>query len=355
MKILYVRIDLKQGNGGYFVCERNLRTLRKIAGTDGVDICLIPRMTMRSVGLSLLRLGSYGVSCGLERRIADQAVKGGYDLVFLEGTLFGTLVRKLRNRGVASVIFAHNVDSELYRQRYKIHHNLVTAIQYRFVLYNEGLSVCHADGLIVLTRRDTEGMERRFGRTPDVVLPITCPEVPMEGAAKYFSRPYCLFVGSDFFPNVEGMKWFITQVAPRIAYDVRVVGSCCKNPILTGLQLPDNVYLEGFVDDLSAYYRGASFVIAPIFSGSGMKTKTVEAMSYGKTIVGTDEAFVGIDCDYSRIGGLCRNADEFVRCIAGLKPELVNPYTEELFSNGFTDLEFEKQLKYFFSIMNGYG
>lgn len=351
MKILYVRIDLERGNGGYFVCERNLRALRKIAGTDGVDVALIPRMTMRSVGLSLLRLGSYGVSRRLERQIVDQAVGGGYDCVFLEGTLFGTLVRRLRKRGVSAVIFAHNVDSELYRQRYENHHSLVAAIQYRFVLYNERLSVRHAAGLIVLNCRDAEGMERRFGRKPDAILPITCPEVPLEGVAKSFSRPYCLFVGSDFFPNVEGIGWFITQVAPRIAYDVRVVGSCCKNPALGGLSLPDNVYLEGFVDDLSAYYRGAAFVVAPIFSGSGMKTKTVEAMSYGKSIVGTDEAFVGIDCDYARIGGLCRNADEFVRCIESLRIELRNPYTEELFNNGFTDLIFEQRLENFLSII----
>ena len=351
MKILYVRIDLERGNGGYFVCARNLRALRKIAGTDEVDVVLIPRMTMRSVGLSLFRLGSYGVSCGLEQRIVEQAVGGGYDFVFLEGTLFGTLVRKLRKRGVATVVFAHNVDSELYRQRYEGHRSLVTAIQYRFVFYNERLSVRHAAGLIVLNLRDAEGMERRFGRKPDAILPITCPEVPLEGAAKCFSRPYCLFVGSDFFPNVEGIKWFITRVAPRIAYDVRVVGSCCKNPALAGLSLPDNVYLEGFVDDLSAYYRGAAFVVAPIFSGSGMKTKTVEAMSYGKSIVGTDEAFVGIDCDYARIGGLCRNADEFVRCIESQRVELRNPYTEELFNNGFTDLIFEQRLENFLSII----
>lgn len=352
MKILYVRIDLERGNGGYFVCARNLRALRKIAGTDEVDVVLIPRMTMRSVGLSLFRLGSYGVSCGLEQRIVEQAAGGGYDFVFLEGTLFGTLVRKLRKRGVATVVFAHNVDSELYRQRYEGHRSLVTAIQYRFVLYNVRLSVRHVRGLVVLNRRDAEGMEHCFGRVPDAILPITCPQIPVQGAAKSFSRPYCLFVGSDFFPNVEGIEWFVTQVAPHIDYDVRVVGSCCKNPALAGLPLPGNVYLEGFVDDLSAYYRGAAFVVAPIFSGSGMKTKTVEAMSYGKTIVGTDEAFVGIDCDYARIGGLCRNADEFVRCIAALKAELVNPYTEELFKSRFTDVIFEQRLEEFLSTMS---
>lgn len=347
MKILYVRIDLERGNGGYFVCERNLRALRNIAGEGQVDVCLIPRMSMRSVALSLLRLGSYGVSLALERRIVHQVVNGGYDYVFLEGTLFGTLVRKLQRRAVPTVIFAHNVDSELYRQRYESHRSLLTALQYWFVHRNEELSLRRVTRLIVLNKRDAEGMQRRFGRTPDIILPITCPEVPIDGKQMRFDRPYCLFVGSDFFPNVEGMKWFIEQVVPHIAYDVRVVGSCCRNRALANLALPDNVYLEGFVKDLSAYYRGASFVIEPIFSGSGMKTKTVEAMSYAKTIIGTEEAFVGIDCDFARIGGLCRNADDFIRCIETLVPQKVNSYTQELFQSSFKDSIFERELQNF--------
>ena len=33
-----------------------------------------------------------------------------------------------------------------------------------------------------------------------------------------------------------------------------------------------------------------------------MKTKVIEAMSFGKSIIGTDEAFQGIECDYCRMG-----------------------------------------------------
>jgi len=34
-------------------------------------------------------------------------------------------------------------------------------------------------------------------------------------------------------------------------------------------------------------------VILPIISGSGMKTKTAEALMYGKSIIGIKEAFEG--------------------------------------------------------------
>lgn len=38
---------------------------------------------------------------------------------------------------------------------------------------------------------------------------------------------------------------------------------------------------------------GADVIIAPLFDGGGMKTKTVEALSYGKSIVATDEGLEG--------------------------------------------------------------
>ena len=42
---------------------------------------------------------------------------------------------------------------------------------------------------------------------------------------------------------------------------------------------------------------GAALVIAPIFDGSGMKTKVAEALMHGKHVVGTPEAFSGYAAD----------------------------------------------------------
>ena len=69
----------------------------------------------------------------------------------------------------------------------------------------------------------------------------------------------------------------------------------------------------GYVDDLSELYRNASAVVLPIISGSGMKTKTCEAMMYGKVIFGTAESFEGYLTTKDCI--LCDNDKEFVEKI----------------------------------------
>ena len=68
-----------------------------------------------------------------------------------------------------------------------------------------------------------------------------------------------------------------------------------------------------------------------------MKTKTIEAMSYGKTIIGTDECFQGIECDYSEIGALCNTAEEFIVAINNHDGSKHNKYTAELFESHFSN------------------
>jgi len=70
----------------------------------------------------------------------------------------------------------------------------------------------------------------------------------------------------------------------------------------------------GSVENLGEWYSLARFVIAPIFDGSGMKTKVAEALMHGKKVVGTLEAFSGYEAAPGA-GWVCRTADDFVASI----------------------------------------
>ena len=73
------------------------------------------------------------------------------------------------------------------------------------------------------------------------------------------------------------------------------------------------IEIHGFVEDLYTFYAKADCVIAPIFEGSGMKTKTTEALMWGKFIIGTKEAFCGFDIT-DDIGVCCENSEDFIKC-----------------------------------------
>src|SRR5215211_106650 len=107
-------------------------------------------------------------------------------------------------------------------------------------------------------------------------------------------EPYALFVGGAFYANQSGIKWFVENVVPEVSIKTCIVGKGLE--ALRGeLERDGKVEVVGAVDELGHWYRNAKVVIAPIFDGSGMKTKVAEALMYGKRIIGTREAFSGYE------------------------------------------------------------
>lgn len=95
------------------------------------------------------------------------------------------------------------------------------------------------------------------------------------------------------------------------------------------LEIPGKVEVVGFVNDLSEYYAKAQFVIAPIFDGSGMKTKVAEALMHGKRVVGTPDAFVGYEFAVGACW-VCHTADDFVEAIGRAQNEIKDLFDQSL-------------------------
>lgn len=53
----------------------------------------------------------------------------------------------------------------------------------------------------------------------------------------------------------------------------------------------------GFVDDAREFYRSMDVIINPNCGGTGLKIKSIEALAFGKALIATRDAMVGIDSD----------------------------------------------------------
>lgn len=337
LKVIYISAVSNQVSGGSSVIDRNLRLIKNIPNIN-LRVYRVPMQGKIGAVRSLLFGGNLILSNRDEKEILEILNSEQYDYVFQEGTTSGHLAKAISELGVKLIVFAHNVESLLYKERYENNKwNIIEALKYSLVKRNEKKSVLCCSKLISLTQRDSDYFYNIFGKQSDFIIPISFPKMEHFQQAKSSDDYYCLFVGSNFFPNNEGIRWFINNVAPNINIKVKVVGSCCKAipPIISDLQ--NKVELLGIVDDLDSMYQNAQFVVVPLFKGSGMKTKTIEAMSYGKTIFGTDECFQGIECDYNKIGGLCNTANEFIGKINDYSGGPYNEYTKSLFDNYYSN------------------
>lgn len=56
-----------------------------------------------------------------------------------------------------------------------------------------------------------------------------------------------------------------------------------------------NIVYAGFVDDIFEYFKAADIFLNPILSGGGVKTKAIEAIAYGSTVISTEFGAMGLD------------------------------------------------------------
>lgn len=347
-KVLFISRDYTLHNdGGSIVARRNLKFLKSI-GLD-VDEFIIPAPSLSTRIINLLLRQSYGDSYRLHKKL-KKYLHCEFDLIFFDGSLYGKYLQMFSYHGFRTCCFYHNVESSYYSDKYAVTGKLQDKLMIPFIQYNESLSTAYSSYVIMLNQRDSDDLMKTYGRAADFILPTSFKPLEIDISSyqneNEAPKPYLLFIGSKFFANYEGLDFLIKDIAPLIKYDIRVVGNVCD--FFKNTKLPDNVILEGQVKDLLPYYTNAECVIEPIFSGSGLKTKTIEALKYGKYIIGSKEAFEGIPSESVRdIGCICMTKSDYVDAINTLNCDKIHNHSLLLFNNVYSDTIQIERLKSF--------
>ena len=107
------------------------------------------------------------------------------------------------------------------------------------------------------------------------------------------------FIGSlDWRPNVEGLQWFLSTVWPGVqdrypdTFRIHIAGR--NMPVKIRDQASPNVIIHGEVADAIEFIQRYDYFVVPLFSGSGMRVKILEAMAMGKIVLSTDIGIEGI-------------------------------------------------------------
>ena len=238
-------------------------------------------------------LNSYGMNQLLKIFRSEK-----FQYVFIDNSVSGALIPRFKkiNPNIKVVCFFHDIEAdvmkrEIQQKRFFRKISLWTMIQ------NEKKSVTENATTIVLNNRDALCFETFYKKKPDAIIPciIPFPQIK-ECAGKHHAHDMLsiTFIGKDYWPNVQGLKWFIKSVIPllSIKYTFKVIGYGLEK-YQKEFETNNHIQVVGAVDDLSMYYINADVIVAPISDGGGMKVKTAEAFSFGKIFVGLDESLMG--------------------------------------------------------------
>lgn len=348
-KILFIGKNYKDGlvNGGNEVTKRNIEILSNFFNVE--EVLLEYKVSALKKLKDTLFLNSLSFNKEIKIKIENLIKHKEIKEVWIDNSLYGSVAKFIKSidSKIKVITFFHNIEYLYFKDKIKVE-GIQNTIMLPYSYVNEKRSLKFSDKIIVLNSRDNKILKKIYSKKADLILPLTLKDKYDEEKIKNIKnnkKPRALFVGSNFFANVDGIKWFIDNVLPKVEIDLIIVGSGMDN-LKDELENKSNkIKVLGFVDDIALEYAKADFVIAPIFKGSGMKTKTTEALMYGKTIYGTTEAFEGFELEYDKVGGVCNLKEEFVEKINKKLFSKNNRYSREIYLDKYSNISIINNLE----------
>ena len=337
MKALFISHELhnKSGSGEYLRAfqkcldnvfgKKNVITLdvmqKKVTLEETESIMYFETKSTIQKVIDLCLYDTTFFSKHFERELKRIILTNDIKIVFLGRSGYGGLIKYIKKikKNIKIVTIFHDIFPDVLRQGINLY-SAVSENMYICKVFNyfqncaECNSVKLSDVTIVLNEREKNLYEKHYKCSPSLIMPIFCTDrYDSERADKV--RSVCeplkiLFVGTFFKPNVDGINWFVKNVVPiiQVPFTLYLVGNGLEQ--LKEDKIYDNpkICVVGTVDDIDEWYYQADVVICPILEGTGMKTKTVEAIMFGKYYIGTQEAMCGFDKMDEYI---CRTPEEF--------------------------------------------
>jgi glycosyltransferase involved in cell wall biosynthesis len=299
------------------------------ARLDAVDIntssLLRAAMRMRRLRAPLLVARFY--SPRFERLFRESLRVGRYDVVHIEGQFLLPYVPAIRKETRAPIVLrVHNVEFRIWErlaaQAAGIHAQGLQHIARTLGAW-ETTHLDDCDALVPIADEDDRDLRALGATRPSLVLP--CGIDTREPRATAEIDPHRVyFIGSMLYrPNQEAVRWLADEVWPRVlALEPRarltVAGSSFPAALREHL-IQRSIDVASDVPDVRAFSAPFRAMLAPLFSGSGMRIKVLEAMALGKPVIATPLGAGGIDVTTGENILLAENpaelAQHVVRCM----------------------------------------
>jgi polysaccharide biosynthesis protein PslH len=230
---------------------------------------------------------------------------------------------------VPSVLFQHNVESEIWRRHAETAGNpakqMIYGMEFRKMLRYERGAVRKFHHVIAVSENDRSLMMEWVDSDRITVVPTgvdLAQYAPNPDASSSYApepAPLVTFIGAmDWEPNVDGVEFFCREVWPTIKAEVpevrlRIVG---RNPVRRVEKwASDSVEVTGRVPSVVEHLRESAVVIVPLRIGGGTRLKIYEAMAAAKAVVSTTVGAEGLDVQHGRDIILADDARAFSQAV----------------------------------------
>jgi glycosyltransferase involved in cell wall biosynthesis len=208
-----------------------------------------------------------------------------------------------------SVLFQHNVESEIWRRHSETETNpakrLIYDVEFKRMLAYEQAAVKRFHHVVAVSEHDRRLMSAWVDPSRVAVIPtgVDLRQYQPDCSDRRVA-PLVMFVGAmDWEPNIDAVEFFCKEVWPSVLTQTpeakfRIVG---RNPDRRVQRLAgSSIEVTGQVPAVIDHLREAAVVVVPLRIGGGTRLKIYEAMAAGKAVVSTSVGAEGLDVHHGR-------------------------------------------------------
>lgn len=246
----------------------------------------------------------------LVSKISSFVKQQGIETIIWEHPYYAWLAFRVRKKtGVRTIFHTHNIEYKRFRSLGKFWWPLLR-------IY-EKWCFKKADHIFFIAPEEMEFAVKKWKINPEkcqVVpfgIPICAYPEDKDESKKILCEKYgidsdekiLLFNGLlNYKPNLDALKAILEYINTYllqkavIRYKILICGKGLPEEMNSLKAYADkNIIYAGFVDDIETYFKAADIFLNPVQSGGGIKTKMVEAIGLGTTVVSTESGASGID------------------------------------------------------------
>ncbi|MCS7297154.1 MAG: glycosyltransferase family 4 protein [Bacteroidia bacterium] len=222
------------------------------------------------------------------------------DLVQVESLYLTPYVEKLPVRRVYRM---HNIESQIwhrYAQEQSWYLRSYFRLQAQRIERYELQALPTYDGILAISEKEAQWSQAKHPKGRVMVFPFGL-EIERYNAPPLEREPPRIgFIGGlDWLPNLEGLVWFLEKVwIPfRRKHPKAILSIAGRNtPSWLSRYADSHTHILGEITEAREFFYSNDIFVVPLFSGSGIRIKLIEAFATGRAVVATPIAAEGLTC-----------------------------------------------------------